>query len=369
MKKKICLFCETWESGGIESFLTNVLSHMDLSRFEVDLVAEKIKDSVFTPKLEKLNINFHELSGHQHSLVNERRFRSILLARRYDVLHLNLFHAVALRYAFIAKNAGVPRRIAHSHNTNLRRSVTKELKLVAHTISKNYYSEFVTDFWACSSKAAKFLFSESSLQKKPFRFIPNGIDTERFRFSEGIREKVRKEMGLSDAFIIGNVGRLCYQKNQIFLVKLLPEILKQYPNAVLILIGEGPDKDRLLAEAQKNGVERNILLLGTTSMPEKYYCAMDVFMFPSHFEGLGIAAVEAQCAGLPVLCAEGVPPEVQCSQNIKFLPINGGYKPWLTGLKVKTSLERRRGIESVRAKGFDIHNVSFAFEEAWEARN
>lgn len=159
------------------------------------------------------------------------------------------------------------------------------------------------------------------------------------------------------------------KKNQIFLVKLLPEILKQYPNAVLMLIGEGPDKDRLLAEAQKNGVERNILLLGTTSMPEKYYCAMDVFMFPSHFEGLGIAAVEAQCAGLPVLCAEGVPPEVQCSQNIKFLPINGGYKPWLTGLKVKTSLERRRGIESVRAKGFDIHNVSFAFEEAWEARN
>lgn len=370
MKRKICLFCETWESGGIESFLTNVLSHINLSEFEIDLVAEKIENSVFTPKLKKLNIRFYELSGRQHSFLNERKFRQLLLERKYDVVHLNLFHALALRYALISKNAGIPRRIAHSHNTDLRRSATKELKLAVHNISKKYYSKFATDYWACSSKAAEFLFSRRSLQKKKYQFIPNGIDTERFHFDEDTRRKVRNELGLSEALVIGNVGRLCYQKNQIFLIKLLPQILKEYPNAVLLLIGEGQDKELLFTEVKKNGIKGNVLLLGTTSVPEEYYCAMDIFMFPSRFEGLGIAAVEAQCAGLPVLCAKEVPLEVQCSQDVKFLPVDQGYEPWITGLKdlkMKTSSERRCGVESVIANGFDIHHVSSVFEKAWGA--
>lgn len=365
MKKKICVFCETWESGGIESFLTNVLKHIDLSKFEIDLIAKKIENSVFTPVLKKLNINFFELTGKQHTFHNMKIFSELLAKKKYDIVYLNLFHSLDLRYAFIANKFGVPCRIVHSHNSDLHQSKTKKLKLLIHSLSKKRYSKFATNLWACSNISAKFLFSNKVLKEKNYKFIPNGIDIERFRFREDVRKKIRNNLGILDSFVIGNVGRLCYQKNQIFLINLLPEILKLYSNTVLLLIGEGPDRNTLLIEAQKRGIEKNVLFLGTTSVPEQYYCAMDIFMFPSHFEGFGIAAIEAQCSGLPVLCSDKLPPEVQCSNNIKFLTIDQGVIPWLSALEKIEYFDRNFGAQQISAKGFDIQSVSSLIEEEW----
>lgn len=126
------LLCESWESGGIESFLHNILLRMDLTGLEVDIVAAQLKDSVFTQALREHGVRFRELSGSQRNLPeNHRRFAALLWERRYDVVHLNIFQGMSLYYAHLAKRAGVPVRIAHSHNTDLRQSLTRPLKLWA----------------------------------------------------------------------------------------------------------------------------------------------------------------------------------------------------------------------------------------------
>ena len=145
VKRKICIYCDTWESGGIESFLHNVLTHMDLSCMEIDLVTAWQKQSIFTAPLEKCGVRFIELSGSSHAVIrNLRRFSALLLERQYDVVHLNLFHGLALCYLHAAKRCGVPMRIAHSHNTALRCSRTQLLKRIIHRACRAIFSKDAT---------------------------------------------------------------------------------------------------------------------------------------------------------------------------------------------------------------------------------
>ena len=225
-KKRVCCFCESWESGGIESFLNNVLGHMDRTGLEIDLVTSQLEESVFTKQLQEKGIRFRELSGNQKNIwKNHRLFRRLLEENRYDVVHLNVFQGMSLYYAHLAKRAGVPIRIAHSHNTDLRPSRTRKLKLWLHKMFSRWYAADATAFWACSGAAAEFMFPKSELDRRGFTFIPNGIRTERFRFDEAVRDSVRRELGLEDCLVVGNVGRLCYQKNQEFLLDVFACLL------------------------------------------------------------------------------------------------------------------------------------------------
>ena len=244
--KRICCFCESWESGGIESFLASVYTHADLSELEIDIVTSKLLDSVFTARLEKLGIRFYQLSGSQRRLLtNHAMFRRLLRERHYDVLHINAFQSLSLYYAKLAMQAGVPVRIAHSHNTALRRSPLRWAKMLLHRMGRQHLGCYATALWACSRDAASFLFSQRDLAARGYTFIPNGIALSRFRFDPKQREAARAELGCSDGVLIGNVGRLCYQKNQEFLLDILPAILTREPRARLLLVGEGADEEKL----------------------------------------------------------------------------------------------------------------------------
>lgn len=356
-KRRICCFCETWESGGIESFLYNVLSRMDFSKIEVDIVASELRKSIFTPELQKKGIQFYELSGSQRNVLkNWRNFQNLLVKRKYDVVHLNIFQGLSLYYACLAKRAGVPVRIAHSHNTALRKSKTKPLKLALHQISKNMFAGFATDFWACSKLAAEFMFPKQLLSKKGFQFIPNGIDTERFRFNPEIREKIRAELGITNAFVIGNVGRLCYQKNQTFLLQVFAEVLQKRPESRLLLVGTGELESSLKRQAKELGIMDKVIFYGASNHVEQLLWAMDLFVFPSLFEGLGIVVIEAQSAGLPVICSKFVPQEVNVTPLVQSLPLE--IKVWRDKLlRIQEVMKRKMFSEKMEKAGFDIWSV------------
>lgn len=367
--RRICCFCECWESGGIESFLCNVLLRMNLSSTEVDIVASQIKSSVFTQALKEHGVQFIELSGSQHRIQNNHRlFRALLQARHYDVVHLNIFQGMSLYYAHLAKQAGVPIRIAHSHNTDLRASRTKPIKLWLHRQYSHRYAADATDFWACSKEAARFLFPENLLQRRSFTWIPNGIDTKRFAFDPTVRERVRRELGVSGQFVIGNVGRLCAQKNQRFLLDVFMAVLHRHPQSQLLLVGEGEDLPMLRDRARALGIEHRVTFYGTTSRPEELLCAMDVFTFPSRFEGLGIAAVEAQAAGLPVVCSEFVPREAYVTRMVPC-SLSDGAEAWAAALLERQETRDRREMSAaVRAAGFDVADTAALIENRYKEK-
>ena len=360
MKKKICCFCEQWESGGIESFLAHVLARLDPAHFAIDIVAARLGESVFTEGLARHGVGFYELSGTpRRVLENGRQFQKLLEARLYDVVHLHLYQGLSLRYAWLAKRAGVPVRIAHSHNTALRKSPLRGLKLLLHYGAREVFTGSATTLWACSSAAAGFLFPGNALRRRGCRFIPNGIDTGRFRFNQTVRDEVRRELGLEGAFVIGHVGRLCLQKNQGFLLEAMRSVLSREPEAVLLLIGEGEEQEALARSAARLGLQDRVRFCGVSEHIEGLFWAMDVFAFPSLFEGLGIAAVEAQAAGLRVVASENVPQEANAAGRLQTVPLAWGAQAWAEALSEapRSTAGRASGAAQVREAGFDIEDV------------
>lgn len=363
--RRICCFCETWESGGIESFLCNTLLHMNRRAMDIDIVASKIGESVFTLPLQQAGIHFYQLSGSTRKLSENRRlFLSLLQTRKYHVVHLNLYQGLSLYYCRLAQQAGIPIRIVHSHNTALRKSPLKPFKLLVHWASSRLFSNAATDFWACSKPAAQFLFPPKTLQHYGFQMIPNGIDTKQFQFDLQTRTAMRKDLGLNDMFVIGHIGRLCDQKNQSFLLEAFAQVLRVRPQSRLLLIGEGPLRQQLENQARKLGISSAVIFYGSSKNIPPLLWAMDVFAFPSTFEGLGIVAIEAQAAGLAVICSEFIPQEAHITPSVHQVPLGAGAAGWAEALLcVSTDVSTRDlGANLVANAGFDQSQVAETME-------
>lgn len=356
-KRKICCFCERWAEGGIESFLYNLLQ-TDLTELEVDVVAARLEKNDWSSQLEARGVRLIPLSGSLGKLtVNHRRFRRLLRQRQYDVVHLNLYQGLSLYYARIARQEGIPVRIAHSHNAALRKSSTRGLKLLLHRMGRRCFTKDATALWACSEAAADFLFHGAG---QKISFVPNGIDTHRFEFDPAVRQALRRKLGLTHCLVLGNVGRLCTQKNQAFLLEVFAQLVQLHPESRLLLVGDGEDRAKLEHRAGELGIGSRVIFYGHSQQVEQLLWAMDVFALPSLFEGLPLAAVEAQAAGLPVLCAQGLSKEVKITEDLHFLPLEAGAKPWADRVLdlASRSTHREQAAEAVRKAGFEAQAVA-----------
>lgn len=351
--RRICCFTETWASGGIESFLSKVLSSMDRDDLEIDLVTTQIDESVFTNELTRAGIRIIPLSGSKSNwLENCRRFRQLLKKNHYDAVHLNVFQGLQLVYLHIARKAGVPVRIAHSHGSDLRKSPLRPLKLLLHRAGRYLFGKSATHRLACSAQAAAFLFGANA----PFQFIPNGIDTERFRFRSNERDRVREELGLAEKFVIASVGRLQNGKNHTFLLDVIKILVNQRSDAVLLLVGEGEAYDALVRKAAALGISDHLIFYGPSERVEELLWCADAFAFPSLSEGLGLVAIEAQAAGLPTLCSPFIPTEAKATDLFQSLPLNTA--DWAYALSGIESPEREQYADFVKAAGFESRNVA-----------
>ena len=359
---KVCCFCEKWASGGIESFINNVINRIDLNEIRIDIIASSIENSIFTTFLKKKGIRFFELSGNLHNLrKNYKMFYEKVLEEKYDVIHFHCYQAMSLYYVHIAKHLGVMQRIVHSHNTDLRNSKSRWVKMLVHKLYSNMYTKDATQLWACSEDAATFLFSPSVIKERGYTFIPNGIELKKFQYNPEERIKMRKALSIEKKFVIGNVGRLCYQKNQDFLLNVFYEICKVKEDCVLLLVGEGEDEKYLKEKAVKLGIDGGVIFYGTSNEVNKLFCAMDVFAFPSRFEGLGIVAIEAQTSGIPVICSELIPKEALVTKFASILSLKDGEKNWAKKILSVESMEREQLICSSLAM-FDIEEVTKIIE-------
>ena len=336
---------------------------MALDDLSVDIVVSSLKESVFTAGLKAKGVNFIELSGSQRKVFKNRRlFAALLKEKNYDAVHFNLFQGLSLNYVSLAKRAGVATRIVHSHNTALRKSSLRAAKLALHRAGSALWKNCATHRWACSGAASEFLFG-----KGEFTFIPNGIDIKRFAFDERTRLSVRAELCAEKKFIAGSVGRLCEQKNQSFSLDVFSHLAKIKPDSLLLLVGEGEDRAMLEAKAKQLNIEDKVVFLGVRSDVERLYSAMDAFLFPSIFEGLGIVAVEAQTSGLEVLCSENVPEEAIVTDYARSMRLSDGAQRWAKAL-AQMSLnkkDRSKASQTVALAGFESTAVAKMIENAY----
>lgn len=360
---RVLVFCEKWESGGVEAFVTTLLECMDRTGLVVDVAACRVQPGPYDARLAKMGIEPTALGTSIRSVAsNLKEFRRLLEQGAYDAVHLNVYEGLALLFAREAKRAGVARVIVHSHNNDLRPSATRWLKLALHRMCARLLGGYADVRWAPSEAAGRFMFG-----KRPFVLVRNGVVAERFAFDAGVREGLRSELGFtSDQTVLGCVGRLCEQKNQLFLVEVLTALPK---NACLLLVGEddgdGSYEAALRRRVRELGVQERVRLYGRTSDVASLYQAMDVLCVPSTFEALGIVAVEGQAAGLPVVASTAVPPEAHAGGVMSRIPFD--VSQWAAALAAAPAnpAARAGGVARVAESGYDMHAVAAEVAKAY----
>lgn len=280
-----------------------------------------------------------------------RALDKLMRENRYDVVHAHTMFQSGIAM-LAAKKAGVPVRITHSHNAGKHR---RRFSGVYDWIMRRLILSSATELLACGNAAGKFLFGEKEYERRG-KLILNGVPTERFRFSPTDRDRIRQSLNLGDKFVIGNVARLSKSKHQDYLIDLLPELLLKRPNAVLLLIGNGTDRESLQLRAQRLGLSEKVLFLGWVELLQSYYSAMDVFALPSLFEGMPLTLMEAQANGLPCVISENVPKDAIQTDLIRAVPLVD-KTAWIQTLCKAERKNAERYADQLRESGFDYDGM------------
>ncbi|MCM1524577.1 MAG: glycosyltransferase, partial [Ruminococcus sp.] len=215
---------------------------------------------------------------------------------------------------------------------------------------------------ASSRAAADWMYT----LKYDFTVINNGIEIPRFIFRRETRDDVRSALGMENKFVIGHVGRFVYPKNHSFLLDIFKEIYSRNKNAVLFLVGSGSFERDIRKKADDLGIENAVVFYGAASNADQLYQAMDCFVFPSHFEGLGIAAVEAQAAGLKTLCSDTVPAEAQITDLLEYMSLSDTAEKWAEKiLSYNNGYKREDMSEQIKNAGYDINQSAKQVEELY----
>ena len=327
--------------GGTESVFMNYYRQIDRSQVQFDFLVESESTIISKKEIEAMGGRVVFIPHYSHLFSYIRSLKKIFREGGYDIVHSNM-NTLSVFPLYAAKCAGIPVRIAHSHSaTNPQEKKRNLLKLLLRPFSKLY----ATHYFACSEYAGRWLFGDRTFDEGKVTVIYNAVDLERFRFDPEKRAEVRKKLGIGDGLVVGNIGRFVETKNQAFLLDLFAEVVKKRNDARLLLLGDGPLKDMLVEKAEKLEIKDRVLFEGITKYPEDYYNAMDCFVLPSLYEGLGMVLIEAQINGLNCLASDNVPQEANIG-SVKFKSL--ADKDWCD------SIEPKRNETGAYTENYDI---------------
>lgn len=351
--------------GGLETYLMQQFRHLDPARVHYDFVNITGEyDICFQQEiLDAGSEVFRVCSRHRNPLRHYREWYQLLRhhAGAYDAIVLN---TNSLEYVYplvIARKFGIPRRVIHSHNAGFENAIgTARRALIA--MNQRLLRASATDYLACSEDAGRWMFGTGT----PFRVVHNALDMASYRFDPARRAAVRQSLGLGDALVLGHVGRFSYQKNHDFLLDAFAAVHEARPDTVLLLVGDAVG-DTSFLDATKEKVERlglkeNVRFLGMRQDVPDLLQAMDVFLLPSHFEGLGIVGIEAQAAGLPTFASDTLPRDLAVTSLIHFLPL-GRAEAWAEAVLHGGGQPRRDTTDEIRRAGYDIDEETRKMEE------
>lgn len=337
------------DRGGIETMLMNFYRHMDREKVQFDFLANKPDPGDYDEEIKSLGGRIFVSPG----FMSYRKYLDYMTRLfkehpEYKIIHTH--NGSLMLYALrSAKKNGIPVRIAHAHATAVPFGLKNELKKLMRPMIK--YA--ATDYWGCGNAAGRFYFSKKRWDER-HELIHNAIDVDSFTFNAAAREKIRKQYGLGEKFVLGHVGRLTPQKNQQKILDIFAEIRKINPNSHLLMVGTGELEEKLKKHASDIGITKDVTFTGVQSNVNEWYSAFDVFIMTSINEGLPVVAIEAQASGLPSVFSDTITSEVRVTDNAMFLGLHDEPSAWakaITDIKLK---ERTSCADALKNAGYDI---------------
>ncbi len=335
--------------GGLETFIMNYYRKIDRSKVQFDFLVHREFEADYDREIQ-------DLGGRIYRIPRLNPFSPVYLSKldaffaehkEYKIVHshLDCMAGIPLKYA---KKHGVPVRIAHSHNNNQDKNLKYPIKLVY----RSQIPKYATHLFACSKEAGDWMFLG-----RTYQIINNAIEASKYIFSPQIRTRVRREFGISEEqFVIGHVGRFAPQKNHMFIVDIFSKVKKRKSNTILLLVGDGELRGNIEKQAEYCGVRDSVIFTGVRSDVPELMQAMDCFVLPSLYEGLGIVSIEAQTSGLPCLVSDRVPNECSITDLVEHISLEEGADKWAAQI-LNARGETRCSRENETAKaGYDINS-------------
>lgn len=335
-------------TGGMETLLMNYYRKIDRNIIQFDFVAVSEGKGVYDDEIKSLGGKV--LHTPRYRWYDNKEFKKwwdeLLSTGQYSIVHQHNIGAATTIFP-VAKKYGV-KTVLHSH----MEYTPKGIKECAKELFDMRAFKYTDKYLACSNEAGKSMFGN-----RIFEVLCNAIDVRKFEYSEELRKQTRAAIDVEDNIkLIGCVGRLTRQKNHLFALDVFSEALKNDTNTRLLIIGQGELEETIKGKVHSLNLEKYVIMLKPDPNIQKYYSAMDCFLFPSLYEGLGMVAVEAQAAGLPVIMSDTVP-AAACVCNTARLSLDADLKIWAKAINDSCICrDRKNCVDSVIASGYDIND-------------
>lgn len=344
--------------GGLETMLMNYYRHIDRTRVQFDFLVHR--DFVADYDNEILSMGgkvfrLPQLNPFSYEYLQKlNEFFSTHTEYKIVHSHLDCMAGLPLKYA---KKYGVPIRIAHAHNSNQ----SKDKKYFLKLLYKRKIHKHANHLYACGKDAGIWMFNTDE-----FTILNNAIDSMKYVYCSAKQRAMRKQLGISeDSLVIGHVGRFSHQKNHEFLIKLFYELQLKEATAVLLLVGDGELKEEIEKQSVQLGIRDKIIFTGVRSDVEDLLQAMDIFIFPSLYEGLPVSIIEAQASGLPCIISDNVPIDCKLTNEVYQVGLSEDLNEWVKIVQQCIKHERQNNYIKICSAGFDIKENAKILENTY----
>ena len=346
--------------GGMENYVMNLYRHIDRELIQFDYInnipGEKIP---FQDEIQTLGGRVYDVPILRKGIIKHYAgLYKVFRSNQYKALY---YHAGAklknTDYFQFALRNNVPIRILHVHAVSNERKTTG-LQRIRELRAQKKKDSLITHRFACSKEAGEWMFEE-----KPFLVLANGIDTDRFDYNVSVRQKIRAENGIAREKVYGTVARLEEVKNPLFLIDVFYEIHKLQPESRFWHIGGGPLRQEMQEKINMLGLSDSYFLFGIKENVSDYLNAMDLFVFPSKFEGFGIALLEAQTSGLKCLASDTIFEAVNVTGNVTFCSLQESAGTWAETAVKLSDYSRESGKSPLLCTKYDIRQTAKDFQD------
>jgi glycosyltransferase involved in cell wall biosynthesis len=338
--------------GGAETMIMNLYRKIDRSKVQFDFMVHTNEKCVFDDEIQELGGKIFRVpayNGKNHICYKKSWEQFFNNHSEYNTIHGHVRSTASIYLAIAKKNGLIT--IAHSHSTSSGAGFSAIVKNLLQ-----YPIRYIADYlFACSETAGVWLFGKKACKKNNFYILNNAIDAKIFIYNKNTRSKVRREFRIDNNFVIGHIGRFNTPKNHKFLIEVFKTVYDQNNNVVLMLVGDGELRHVIEKKVEDLGLMGSVIFTGVRSDISELLQAMDIFVFPSLYEGLGIAVIEAQAAGLPCIVANTVPREAYVTNLVESLSLKASKDKWADRiLKICNDYERINTYEEIKINGYDI---------------
>lgn len=341
--------------GGAETFIMNIFRNIDRNKYKFCFLLNS-RNCDYADEIEELGGEIFVIEPRSKGIRSYCKNLDAFFKTHYgefDAVHVHTSSLSSLEVLYYAKKYDIKRRIIHSHNTKQEGLIHN----VLHWFNKPVLSHLATDFLACSMVASEWLYKFTGVLNKVV-VVNNGVDVSLFRYNEIDREEIRKKHNIApDEIVIGHVGRFDVVKNHHFLVDIFDAYQKINPKSKLMCVGVGGTMDSIREKVNANGLCEKVVFAGLQPEVYKYLSAFDYLVFPSLYEGLPVALVEAQASGVMIICSDKVSPEACLTKYLTHYPLEKRSEEWAQYISQISLLNREQWVPQLKENGYDINNT------------